>query len=242
MAYKRILLKLSGEALMGDKAFGIDPNTIRQFALDIKEVVDLGVEVAVVVGGGNIFRGLQAADTGVDRVSGDYMGMLATVMNGVALQNAAEQAGVDTRLISAIQMREIAEPFIPKRAKRHLEKGRLVIFASGTGNPYFTTDSGAALRASEIGADVVLKGTKVDGIYEEDPVKNPQAKRYSEVTFNDVIQYNLGVMDMTAFTLCQENAMPIVVFNMNTVGNLLRVVKGEKIGTLVNREKTRFYE
>ena len=242
MAYKRILLKLSGEALMGEKAFGIDPNTIRQFALDIKEVVDLGVEVAVVVGGGNIFRGLQAADTGVDRVSGDYMGMLATVMNGVALQNAAEQVGVDTRLISAIQMREIAEPFIPKRAKRHLEKGRLVIFASGTGNPYFTTDSGAALRASEIGADVVLKGTKVDGIYEEDPAKNPHAKRYSEVTFNDVIQYNLGVMDMTAFTLCQENAMPIIVFNMNTIGNLLRVVKGEKIGTLVNQEKTTFYE
>ena len=242
MAYKRILLKLSGEALMGDKSFGIDPNTIRQLALDIKEVVDLGVEVAVVVGGGNIFRGLQAADTGVDRVSGDYMGMLATVMNGVALQNAAEQVGVDTRLISAIQMREIAEPFIPKRAKRHLEKGRLVIFASGTGNPYFTTDSGAALRASEIGADVVLKGTKVDGIYEEDPAKNPHAKRYSEVTFNDVIQRNLGVMDMTAFTLCQENAMPIIVFNMNTIGNLLRVVKGEKIGTLVNQEKTTFYE
>lgn len=242
MTYKRILLKLSGEALMGDKSFGIDPNTIRQFALDIKEVIDLGVEVAVVVGGGNIFRGLQAADTGVDRVSGDYMGMLATVMNGVALQNAAEQVGVDTRLISAIQMREIAEPFIPKRAKRHLEKGRLVIFASGTGNPYFTTDSGAALRASEIGADVVLKGTKVDGIYEEDPAKNPDAKRYSEVTFNDVIQHNLGVMDMTAFTLCQENAMPIIVFNMNTIGNLLRVVKGEKIGTLVNQEKTTFYE
>ena len=242
MTYKRILLKLSGEALMVDKSFGIDPNTIRQFALDIKEVVDLGVEVAVVVGGGNIFRGLQAADTGVDRVSGDYMGMLATVMNGVALQNAAEQVGVDTRLISAIQMREIAEPFIPKRAKRHLEKGRLVIFASGTGNPYFTTDSGAALRASEIGADVVLKGTKVDGIYEEDPAKNPHAKRYSEVTFNDVIQRNLGVMDMTAFTLCQENAMPIIVFNMNTIGNLLRVVKGEKIGTLVNQEKTTFYE
>ena len=242
MAYKRILLKLSGEALMGDKAFGIDPNTIRQFALDIKEVVDLGVEVAVVVGGGNIFRGLEAADTGVDRVSGDYMGMLATVMNGVALQNAAEQVGVDTRLISAIQMREIAEPFIPKRAKRHLEKGRLVIFASGTGNPYFTTDSGAALRASEIGADAVLKGTKVDGIYEEDPVKNPQAKRYSQVTFNDVIQHGLGVMDMTAFTLCQENTMPIVVFNMNTAGNLVRVVKGEKIGTLVSGEKSRFYE
>ncbi|MEC8627704.1 MAG: UMP kinase [Bacteroidota bacterium] len=242
MAYKRILLKLSGEALMGDKAFGIDPNTIRQFALDIKEVVDLGVEVAVVVGGGNIFRGLEAADTGVDRVSGDYMGMLATVINGVALQNAAERVGVDTRLISAIQMREIAEPFIPKRAKRHLEKGRLVIFASGTGNPYFTTDSGAALRASEIGADVVLKGTKVDGIYEEDPMKNPQAKRYSQVTFNDVIQHGLGVMDMTAFTLCQENTMPIVVFNMNTAGNLVRVVKGEKIGTLVNGEKSRFYE
>ena len=242
MAYKRILLKLSGEALMGDKAFGIDPNTIRQFALDIKEVVDLGVEVAVVVGGGNIFRGLEAADTGVDRVSGDYMGMLATVINGVALQNAAERVGVDTRLISAIQMREIAEPFIPKRAKRHLEKGRLVIFASGTGNPYFTTDSGAALRASEIGADVVLKGTKVDGIYEEDPMKNPQAKRYSQVTFNDVIQHGLGVMDMTAFTLCQENTMPIVVFNMNTAGNLVRVVKGEKIGTLVNEEKSRFYE
>ena len=242
MAYKRILLKLSGEALMGDKAFGIDPKTIRQFALDIKDVVDLGIEVAVVVGGGNIFRGLQAADAGVDRVSGDYMGMLATVMNGVALQNAAEQVGVDTRLISAIQMREIAEPFIPKRAKRHLEKGRLVIFASGTGNPYFTTDSGAALRASEISADVVIKGTKVNGIFEEDPMKNPAAKRYSQVTFSDVIQHNLGVMDMTAFTLCQENAMPIVVFNMNQPGNLLRVVKGEKIGTLVNMDKSTFYE
>ena len=227
---------------MGDKAFGIDPKTIRQFALDIKDVVDLGVEVAVVVGGGNIFRGLQASDAGVDRVSGDYMGMLATVMNGVALQNAAEQVGVDTRLISAIQMREIAEPFIPKRAKRHLEKGRLVIFASGTGNPYFTTDSGAALRASEISADVVIKGTKVNGIFEEDPMKNPDAKRYSQVTFSDVIQHSLGVMDMTAFTLCQENAMPIVVFNMNQPGNLLRVVKGEKIGTLVNMDKSIFYE
>ena len=226
MAYKRILLKLSGEALMGDKAFGIDPNTIRQFALDIKEVVDLGVEVAVVVGGGNIFRGLQAADTGVDRVSGDYMGMLATVMNGVALQNAAEQVGVDTRLISAIQMREIAEPFIPKRAKRHLEKGRLVIFASGTGNPYFTTDTAATLRAIEMKCQVIFKATKVDGIYDKDPILNPEAKYIEEITYDTALQENLKVMDASAIALARDNCIPIIVFSLFETDDFLSIVEG----------------
>ncbi len=233
MKYKRILLKLSGEALMGDKQFGIDNNRLSQYANDIKTIVDLGVEVAIVIGGGNIFRGLQAAEGGMDRVQGDYMGMLATVINSMALQSALETHGVMTRLQSAIKMEAICEPFIRRRAVRHLEKGRVVIFGAGTGNPYFTTDTAASLRAIEIEADVILKGTRVDGIYTADPEKDKTATRYSKVTFTEVYEKNLQVMDMTAFTLCQENKLPIIVFDMNKPGNLKSLVEGVEVGTLV---------
>ena len=233
MKYKRILLKLSGEALMGDKQFGIDNNRLSQYANDIKTIVDMGVEVAIVIGGGNIFRGLQAAEGGMDRVQGDYMGMLATVINSMALQSALETHGVMTRLQSAIKMEAICEPFIRRRAVRHLEKGRVVIFDAGTGNPYFTTDTAASLRAIEIEADVILKGTRVDGIYTADPEKDKTATRYSKVTFTEVYEKNLQVMDMTAFTLCQENKLPIIVFDMNKPGNLKSLVEGVEVGTLV---------
>lgn len=234
MHYKRILLKLSGEALMGERQYGIDPKRLAEYAQDIKELVERGIEVAVVIGGGNIFRGVAGASNGMDRVQGDYMGMLATVINGLALQSALEDADVQTRLQTAIKIEAIAEPYIKRRATRHLEKGRVVIFGSGTGNPYFTTDSAAVLRAIEINADVILKGTRVDGIYTEDPEKNPDAKKYDFITFDDAIKKGLKVMDMTAFTLSQENNLPIVVFDMNTKGNLLKVVLGEQIGTKVN--------
>lgn len=234
MKYKRILLKLSGEALMGKKQFGIDTNLLAEYASEIKIAVDNGVEVAIVIGGGNIFRGLQAAEGGMDRVQGDYMGMLATVINSMALQSALESIGVSTRLQSAIKMEAICEPFIRRRAVRHLEKGRVVIFGAGTGNPYFTTDTAASLRAIEIEADVILKGTRVDGIYTADPEKDKTATRYSKITFAEVYEKNLQVMDMTAFTLCQENKLPIIVFDMNKTGNLKRIVDGEEIGTLVN--------
>lgn len=231
--YKRVLLKLSGESLMGDQAFGIDPKMLQHYALQIKELIGLGVEVAVVIGGGNIFRGLQAGKSGIERVQGDYMGMMATVINGMALQSALEGNGVFTRLISAIEMKQIAEPYIRRRAIRHLEKGRVVIFSAGTGSPYFTTDSAAALRASEVKANVILKGTRVDGIYSADPEKDPSATKFDRLTFAKVISLGLGVMDMTAFTICKENNVPIVVFDVNNRKNLLRIVQGETIGTLV---------
>jgi len=234
MKYKRVLLKLSGEALMGKQNFGIDPQRLEQYTNEIKKVKESGVELAIVIGGGNIFRGIQAEQSGMDRVQGDYMGMLATVINAMALQSALEGAGVYTRLMSGIKIDQVCEQFIRRRAIRHLEKGRLVIFGAGTGNPYFTTDSAASLRAVEIEADVVLKGTRVDGIYSEDPEKNPAADRFFEISYTDVIQKGLNVMDMTAFTLCQENKLPIIVFDMNKPGNLLKIIKGEKIGTLVH--------
>ncbi|MCG9910635.1 MAG: UMP kinase [Flavobacteriales bacterium] len=233
MKYKRILLKLSGEALMGDKQFGIDHTILNHYAKEIKTVTDKGIQVAVVIGGGNIFRGIQAVEGGFDRVQGDYMGMLATVINSMALQSALDSEGVQTRLQSAIEMKEVAEPFIRRRAVRHLEKGRVVIFGAGTGNPYFTTDTAASLRAVEIEADVILKGTKVDGIYSADPRKDASAVKYNTVSFQEVYEKNLNVMDMTAFTLCKENNLPIVVFDINTPGNLLRIVQGEKVGTVV---------
>ena len=231
--YKRILLKLSGEALMGDKNFGFDNDVIAQYAQDIKSVVDLGVQVAIVIGGGNIYRGMNEAETGIERAHGDYMGMLATVINGMALQAGLEKIGVYTRLQSAIKMEQIAEPYIRRRAIRHVEKGRVVIFGAGTGNPYFTTDTAGSLRAIEINANVILKGTRVDGIYTADPEKDPTAKKFDVITFQQCISQNLRVMDMTAFTLCMENKLPIIVFNMNKPGNLLKVVGGEKVGTLV---------
>ena len=231
--YKRILLKLSGEALMGDKSFGMDPSIIEQYAQDIKGITELGVQVAVVIGGGNIYRGMNEKDTGIERAHGDYMGMLATVINGMAMQAMLEKVGVYTRLQSAIKMEQIAEPYIRRRAIRHLEKGRVVIFGAGTGNPYFTTDTAGSLRAIEIQADVILKGTRVDGIYTADPEKDKSAKKYNTITFQECISKNLKVMDMTAFTLCMENKLPIIVFNMNETGNLHRVVTGEKVGTLV---------
>ncbi|MBA5246440.1 UMP kinase [Marnyiella aurantia] len=234
MKYKRILLKLSGEALMGNLPYGIDNERLKDYAQEIKQAVDVGCEVAVVIGGGNIFRGVAGAAKGMDRVQGDYMGMLATVINGMALQGALEDAGVKTRLQSAIEMDKVAEPFIKRRAVRHLEKGRVVIFGAGTGNPYFTTDTAATLRAIEIGADVILKGTRVDGIYDSDPEKNADAKRFNSLTFDEVFDKNLKVMDMTAFTLSHENKLPIVVFDMNRAGNLLRIVEGERVGTLVD--------
>lgn len=233
MKYKRILLKLSGEALMGNSEYGIDPEKLKEYAEEIKAVVDLGVEVAIVIGGGNIFRGLAGAAMGMDRVQGDYMGMLATVINSMALQSALEEAGVYTRLQTAIRMEQIAEPFIKRRATRHLEKGRVVIFGAGTGNPYFTTDTAATLRAIEVNADVILKGTRVDGIYSADPEKDASATKFDNLTFDEVYKKGLNVMDMTAFTLSHENKLPIIVFDMNTKGNLTRLVKGENIGTLV---------
>lgn len=234
MHYKRILLKLSGEALMGDKQYGIDSKRLNEYAEEIKQVVDKGIEVAIVIGGGNIFRGLTGAATGMDRVQGDHMGMLATVINGLALQSALEMTGVQTRLQSAIKINEVAEPFIRRRAMRHLEKGRVVIFGGGTGNPYFTTDSAAVLRAIEIEADVILKGTRVDGIYTADPEKDKNATKFDNISFQDVLTKGLKVMDTTAFTLSQENELPIVVFDMNKKGNLLKIVDGQTIGTTVN--------
>jgi uridylate kinase len=231
--YKRILLKLSGESLMGDKSFGLDPAMIAYYAREIKTITDKKIEVAIVIGGGNIYRGMNEAETGIERAHGDYMGMLATVINGMALQAGLEKAGVYTRLQSAIKMEQIAEPYIRRRAIRHLEKYRVVIFGAGTGNPYFTTDTAGSLRAIEIKADVILKGTRVDGIYTADPEKDPTATRYSTITFAECISKNLKVMDMTAFTLCMENQLPIIVFDMNKPGNLLRVVSGEPVGTLV---------
>jgi uridylate kinase len=233
MTYKRILLKLSGESLMGDRQYGIDNNQVVQYAHDIKSVYDTGVEIAIVVGGGNIFRGLSAEKSGMERAQADYMGMLATVINCMALQNALESVGVETRLQSAIKMEQICEPYIRRRAMHHLEVGKIVIFGAGTGNPYFTTDTAASLRAIEIKADVVLKGTRVDGIYTSDPEIDPTATRYEEVTFQEVYDKGLKVMDMTAITLCQENNLPIIVFDMNTPGNFMKIAKGEKIGTLV---------
>ncbi len=233
MKYKRILLKLSGEALMGNKQFGIDHSRLNQYADEVKRVYEAGVEVAIVIGGGNIFRGVQASEGGIERTQGDYMGMLATMINSMALQSALERLGVDTRLQSAIEMKAIAEPFIRRKAVRHLEKGRVVIFGAGTGNPYFTTDSAASLRAIEINADVILKGTRVDGIYTADPEKDPSAIRYDRITFNEVYEKGLNVMDLTAFTLCNENKLPIIVFDMNKPGNLHKVVIGEQVGTLV---------
>lgn len=233
MKYKRILLKLSGESLMGNKQYGIDPQRLKEYAEEIKNTVDLGVEVAIVIGGGNIFRGVSGAASGMDRVQGDYMGMLATVINSMALQSALEEINVYTRLQTAIRMEQIAEPFIKRRATRHLEKGRVVIFGAGTGNPYFTTDTAATLRAIEVNADVILKGTRVDGIYTADPEKDKNAIKFDNLTFEEVFQKGLNVMDMTAFTLSHENKLPIIVFDMNTKGNLTKLVKGENIGTLV---------
>lgn len=234
MAYKRILLKLSGEALMGDQQHGIDPKRLKQYSEDIKEVVNAGVEVAVVIGGGNIFRGVEAEASGIDRVQGDYMGMLATVINAMALQSMFEKEGMYTRLMSGLKMEQVCEPFIRRRAIRHLEKGRVVLFGAGIGNPYFTTDSTASLRAIEIEADVVLKGTRVDGVYSDDPEKNPEATRFSKISFNEAYEKKLNIMDMTAFTLCQDNNLPIIVFDMNKIGNLQRIVSGEHVGTLIH--------
>ncbi|WP_375580633.1 UMP kinase [Marivirga tractuosa] len=237
MKFKRILLKLSGEALMGDEGYGIDPKRLAQYAKEIKRIHDQGIEVAIVIGGGNIFRGIQAEAAGIDRVQGDYMGMLATVINGMAVQGVLENHGMFTRLMSGINMEQVCEPFIRRRAIRHLEKGRVVIFGAGIGNPYFTTDSTASLRAIEIEADVVLKGTRVDGVYTSDPEKNADATRYSNITFQEVYEKGLNVMDMTAFTLCQENNLPIIVFDMNKAGNLYDLINGENVGTLINSEK-----
>ena len=238
MKYKRILLKLSGESLMGDKQFGIDNKRIASYSRQIKEVCDSGIQVAIVIGGGNIFRGVQAEEGGMDRTHGDYMGMLATMINSMALQSALEAVGSKTRLMSAIEMREIAEPFVRRRAVSHLEKGRVVIFGAGTGNPYFTTDSAASLRAIEITADVILKGTRVDGIYTADPLKDPNAVKYNRISFDDVYEKGLKIMDLTAFTLCKENDLPIVVFDMDTPGTLKRIMDGEELGTIVQNETT----
>jgi uridylate kinase len=234
MKYKRILLKLSGESLMGSKQFGIDNQRLANYAAEIKEIHEMGIEIAIVSGGGNIFRGVQAEEGGMDRTHGDYMGMLATMINSMALQSALETSGLQTRLLSAIEMKAIAEPFIRRRAVRHLEKGRIVIFGAGTGNPFFTTDSAASLRAIEINADVILKGTRVDGIYTADPFKDSSAVKYEKITFDEVYQQGLNVMDLTAFTLCKENDLPIIVFDMDTPGNLKDLLKGKKVGTLVH--------
>ena len=233
MKYKRILLKVSGESLMGSRTSGIDPQRLDDYANDIKALHELGIELAIVIGGGNIFRGISGASKGMDRVQGDYMGMLATVINGLALQSALEDNGVPTRLQTAIKIEAIAEPFIKRKATRHLEKGRVVIFGSGTGNPYFTTDSAAVLRAIEINADVILKGTRVDGIYNEDPEKNKEAIKFDTLSFDDVLKKGLKVMDTTAFTLSQENELPIIVFDLNNRGNLKKIALGENIGTRV---------
>jgi uridylate kinase len=232
-AYRSILLKISGEALIGERGYGIDPKMVFRIAEEVREVHALGVETALVVGGGNIFRGVAASAAGMDRSSADYMGMLATVINAVALQDAFEKAGIPSRVLSAIEMREVAEPFIRRRAIRHLEKGRIVIFAGGTGNPYFTTDSTAALRALEIKADVILKATKVDGVYTGDPVKDPQAKLFQSLTFQQVLELGLKVMDTSAIALCKDNNLPIIVFNLLTSGNIVKVVRGEKVGTVI---------
>jgi uridylate kinase len=232
-AYSRILLKLSGEALMGDEGYGIDPKVMKHIALQVKEVKDLGVTVAIVVGGGNIYRGIRAEEQGLDRATGDYMGMIATVMNAVALQDCLETLGLDTRVQTAIQMAQVAEPYIRRRAIRHLEKGRVVIFAGGTGNPYFTTDTTAALRAMEIGAEVILKATKVDGVYDKDPERFPDASFFPEITYLEVLNRNLRVMDATAISLCMENKLPIIVFNLKERGNMKKVVVGEQVGTVV---------
>jgi len=235
MKYQRVLLKLSGEALMGEQSYGIDPSILEQYAREIQAVVDLGVQVAIVIGGGNIFRGVQGVSGGlVDRAQGDYMGMLATVINAMALQGALEKGGMKTRLLSAIKMEQICEPFIRRRAIRHLEKGRVVIFGAGTGNPFFTTDTAASLRAVEIEADVVLKGTRVDGIYTADPEKDPNATRFDSISYSQVYEQGLSVMDLTAITLCQENKLPIVVFDMNKKGNFKDLIDGERVGTLVH--------
>ena len=231
--YKRILLKLSGESLMGENSFGIDPAMVSRYAKEIKSVVDLGVEVAIVIGGGNIYRGMNESETGIERAHGDYMGMLATVINAMAIQAMLEKQGMYTRLMSAIKMEQLAEPYVRRRAMRHLEKNRVVIFGAGTGNPYFTTDTAGSLRAIEISADVILKGTRVNGIYSADPEKDPSAKKFETMSFKQCIDMNLKIMDMTAFTLCMENNLPIIVFDMNEPGNLKRVVMGEKVGTLV---------
>ncbi|MFC2187145.1 UMP kinase [Peijinzhouia sedimentorum] len=233
MKYKRILLKLSGEALMGTRQFGIDPQRLEQYAQEIKEIKDLGIEIAIVIGGGNIFRGVDAEKSGIDRVQGDYMGMLATVINSMAIQSSLEKHGMFTRLMAGIKMEQVCEPFIRRRAVRHLEKGRIVIFGAGIGNPYFTTDSAASLRAIEIEADAVLKGTRVDGVYSADPEKDPSAIKYSNISFQEVYEKGLNVMDMTAFTLCHENNLPIIVFDMNKSGNLKKLILGEEIGTLI---------
>ncbi len=236
MKYNRILLKLSGEALMGEKNYGIDPSRLQQYADEIKKVKEMGVEIAIVIGGGNIFRGVQAEKSGIDRVQGDYMGMLATLINAMALQSALEQSGMFTRLMSGIKIESVCEPFIRRRAIRHLEKGRIVIFGAGIGNPYFTTDSTAALRAIEVEADVVLKGTRVDGVYTADPEKDNTATKYNQISFTEVYEKNLNVMDMTAFTLCQENNLPIIVFDMNKADNLRKLALGEEIGTLITAQ------
>jgi len=234
--YKRVLLKLSGEALGGEQGYGIDPNTITTIAREVKQVVELGVQLSLVIGGGNIFRGLAASSKGMDRASADYMGMLATMINSLALQDALEKVGVDTRVQSAIAMAEVAEPYIRRRAIRHLEKGRVVIFGAGTGNPYFTTDTAASLRAMEIGADVILKGTKVDGVYSADPKKDPTAVKYETLSYLEVLRKGLQVMDATAISLCMDNSLPIIVFDVTTDGNVVRVVCGDRIGTLVKGE------
>jgi len=234
MKYRRVLLKLSGESLMGEKQFGIDNQRLSTYAKEIKNIYDQKIEVAIVIGGGNIFRGVQAEEGGMDRTHGDYMGMLATMINSMALQAALESIGLDTRLLSAIEMKEISEPFIRRKAVRHLEKGRVVIFGAGTGNPFFTTDSAASLRAIEINADVILKGTRVDGIYNVDPEKNSEAVKFDQISFDDIYSKGLKVMDMTAFTLCKENSLPIIVFDMDTPGNLSKLIAGEKIGTIVH--------
>jgi uridylate kinase len=231
--YKRILLKLSGESLMGTKEFGLDPEILKKYAEEIKGVRDIGVEIGIVIGGGNIYRGVGNSSDGIDKVTGDQMGMLATIINALALQSALEHHGIFTRLLSAIKMEQIAEPFIRRRAIRHLEKGRVVIFGAGTGNPYFTTDTAAALRAVEIQADVIIKGTRVSGVYDSDPEKNPNAIKFPEITYLDILHKDLKVMDLTAITLCRENNLPIIVFDMNEPGNLKRLILGEKIGTLV---------
>ncbi len=237
MKYKRVLLKLSGESLMGKKGFGIDPDVLDFFSSEVKKVHDLGVQLGIVIGGGNIYRGLNAGDQGIDRVTGDQMGMMATMINSLALQNAIEHKGIFTRLMSAIHMEEIAEPYIRRRAIRHLEKGRVVIFGAGTGHPYFSTDTAAALRAVEIEADVIVKGTRVDGVFDSDPEKNREAFKFEQITYLDILKNNLRVMDLTAISLCQENNLPIVVFNMDVPGNLLSLVEGRNVGTVIQDEK-----
>lgn len=239
LAYKRILLKVSGEALMGEREFGIDPKVLQRYAKEIEEIQKVGVEVGIVIGGGNIYRGVEKSSDGVDKVTGDYMGMLATIINGMAVQSALEHRGIFTRLLSPIKMEEIAEPYIRRRAIRHLEKGRVVIFGAGTGNPYFTTDTAAALRALEIKADVIIKGTRVDGVFDADPEKNPKARRFPIISYKEVLDRDLRVMDQTAITLCKENNLPIVVFNMNNAGSMKRLLFGDKVGTIVSSTRSK---